>query len=90
MRVAAPNAPKLSDRLREPAPAGTTTEQAGDVRGATPAGAQVVAGAVTGAAPAAVKLPKTFAAEGEAVRCSALLGDDVAWDKNMNGESRSQ
>ena len=72
--MAAPNAPKLSDRLREPAPAGTEREQAGAVRGAPNAGAQVVAGGVTGAAPAAVEQPKTFAPGWEAVRCSALLG----------------
>jgi hypothetical protein len=74
--VAAPNAPKLSDRLREPVPSGTKMEQAGDVRGATPAGAQAVGGGVTGAAPAAVKLPQTSTPGWEAVRCSALLG---AW-----------
>jgi hypothetical protein len=45
------------------------------VRGARPAGAQVVAGGVTGAAPAAVEPPKTFTPGREAVRCSALLGD---------------
>lgn len=56
-RAEAPNAPKLSDRLWEPATAGTEREQAGTVRGATPAGAQAVAGAVTGAAPAAVESP---------------------------------
>jgi hypothetical protein len=71
---ATPNARKLSDRLRELACAGTETERAGDVRGGAPAGAQVVAGGVTGAAPAAVELPKTSTPEGEAVRCSALLG----------------
>jgi hypothetical protein len=59
--MAAPNAPKLSDRLWEPALDGREKEQAGAVRGATPAGAQAVAGAVTGAAPAAVKLPETSA-----------------------------
>src|ERR1700761_8439124 len=57
--MAAPNAPKLSDRLREPAPTGTEKEQAGGV---------------TGAAPAAVELPQTSTPGGEAVRCSALLG----------------
>jgi hypothetical protein len=72
--VESPNASKLSDRLGELARAGRETEQAGDVRGAVPAGAQVVAGGVTGAAPAAVELPKTFAPGGEAVRCSAWLG----------------
>ena len=74
--MAAPNDPKLSDRLREPVPSGTKMEQAGAVRGATPAGAQVVAGGVTGATPAAVAPPKTFTPGWEAVRCSALLG---AW-----------
>ena len=73
-RVAAPNALKLSDRLWEPAPAGRKREQAGAVRGATPAGAQAVAGGVTGAAPAAVASPQTFTPGWEAVRCSALLG----------------
>jgi hypothetical protein len=75
VRVESPNAPKLSDRLWEPAPAGTEREQAGAVRGATPAGAQVVAGGVTGAAPAAVASPLTHTPGWEAVRCSALLGD---------------
>ena len=73
------NAPKLSDRLGEPAPAGTEREQAGGVRGAAPAGAQVVAGGVTGASPAAVKLPKAFTRGWEAVRCSALLGRGRSW-----------
>ena len=72
--MAAPNAPKLSDRLWEPAPAGIEKEQAGGVRGAAPAGAQAVAGGVTGAAPAAVEPPQTFTPGWEAVRCSALLG----------------
>jgi hypothetical protein len=44
------------------------------MRGARPAGAQVVAGGVTGAAPAAGESPKTFTPGGEAVRCSAWLG----------------
>ena len=66
--VMSPNAPKLSERLRELRCAGTETEQAGGVRGALPAGAQVVAGGVTGAAPAAGGSPENPATEGEAVR----------------------
>jgi hypothetical protein len=65
--MAAPNAPKLSDRLWEPASADTEKEQAGAVRGAAPAGAQAVAGGATGAAPAAVELPQTLTPGWEAL-----------------------